>query len=144
DQRSGLSDVWEANDIRCRCVGCENPELVGEGEVVDVIQIARAKHVLMLPLPFYHRHARECPKITLTSALEIQVVIKLLDRRIGWKAVDHLQLAEPRIYSTRGGKSLRNGQRGRQADQCSASQRGRGGEGRRAEQGIASGHHSLI
>ena len=106
--------VWKRHDVRGRGVGRQQPELVLERQVIHVIEISRAEFVALFALPLHHRDERQPPQVRLAGALEIDVVVKLLDRGFGREAVIELELSEARIDRAGGRQLLRPCGGGRQ------------------------------
>ena len=97
----------KGHDVGRGGIGGEQPELVGERDVVDVVEVAGAEGVAMLPLPFSHRRDRQRPEISLTSPLEVDGVVDAGHRRRGGVATLEFDPAGSRIERPIGGQKLR-------------------------------------
>lgn len=102
-------EIGESDRIRGRGVSREEPELVLEVEVIDIVEIARPEFVALLVLPLTHGHIGERPQIGLNGTLIVQVIIKLRGGGGCGEPIYDVEFAQPRLDRAVRGKALRSG-----------------------------------
>jgi len=97
NQRTGIGQIWESNNIGRAGIWRQDTELVAIGLVADVVQIARAETLGGRLLPFGEADDRQPPNIGLARPLEIEFVLQLADGVLGGEPEIECNLANARV-----------------------------------------------
>ncbi len=98
DERTGTSEIDEADQIRRGGVSSQDAELVAIGVVDHDIAVLGAERVVVGALPLRHAHEREGPQIDLDRALELERIEERLQARLSGKAPFELERANAGIH----------------------------------------------